>query len=76
MPPRKATTDGNDPPRRSGRITSQPVAEAKPNPKAEVTKKRTAVEEAKEGSSAKKVLKPFFFWWRAYTNIIIFFLLG
>jgi len=58
MPPRKATaTDDNDPPRRSGRIASQPVAETKPKPKAKVTKKRTAVEDAKddeEGSSAKK----------------------
>jgi hypothetical protein len=63
MPPRKAAaTDDNttaDPPRRSGRIASQPVAEANPKPKAKATKKRTAGDEAKdgEGSTAKKVLE-------------------
>jgi len=58
MPPRKAAaTDDNttaDPPRRSGRIASQPVPEAISKPK--VTKKRTAGDEAKdgEGATAKK----------------------
>jgi hypothetical protein len=67
MPPRKAAaTDDNaatNPPRRSGRIASQPVVEANPKPKAKVTKKRTAGDEAKdgEGSTAKKVLNVFFF---------------
>ena len=67
MPPRKAAaTDDNttaDPPRRSGRIASQPVPEASSKPKAKVTKKRTAGDEAKdgEGSTAKKVLNFFFF---------------
>lgn len=66
MAPRKApATDDNttaDPPRRSGRIASQPVAEANPKPKARATKKRTAGDEAKdgEGSTAKKVLNFFF----------------
>ena len=68
MPPKKAaTTDTNDPPRRSGRIASQPVI-AEPPGKTKAPKKRTAVDgEAKdgeEGSSAKKVLiffSPFFF---------------
>jgi len=62
MPPRKAAaTDDNaaaDPPRRSGRIASQPVtvAETNPKPKAKATKKRTAGDEAKdgEGSTTKK----------------------
>jgi len=63
MPPRKAAaaTDDNataDPPRRSGRIASQPVTatEANPKPKAKATKKRTAGDEAKdgEGSTTKK----------------------
>jgi len=66
MPPKKAAaTDDNtaaDPPRRSGRIASQPVVEAIPKskPKAKATKKRTG-DEAKdgedkdgEGSTAKK----------------------
>jgi hypothetical protein len=67
MPPRKAAaTDDNttaDPPRRSGRIASQPVPEAISKPKAKVTKKRTAGDEAKdgEGATAKKVLKFFLF---------------
>jgi len=61
MPPRKpsaATTDDNttDPPRRSNRIASQPVAEAKPKPAAKVTKKRTA-DEAKEGEEASSGTK-------------------
>jgi hypothetical protein len=66
MPPRKAAaTDDNttaDPPRRSGRIASQPVPEANIKPKAKVTKKRTAGDEAKDGeaSTAKKVLNFFF----------------
>jgi hypothetical protein len=64
MPPRKAAAaDDTDPPRRSGRIASQPVTETKPKAKAKVTKKRAAVDEAKDsegGSSAKKVLKLFF----------------
>ena len=70
MPPRKAAaaTDDNataDPPRRSGRIASQPVTvtEANPKPKAKATKKRTAGDEAKdgEGSTTKKVPQLFFF---------------
>ena len=66
MPPRKPTAadDKVDPPRRSGRIASQPVAdsEANPKPKAKVTKKRTAGEaKDDEGSSSKKVLNFFFF---------------
>jgi len=63
MPPKRAAaTDDNaaaaDPPRRSGRIASQPVtvAETNPKPKAKATKKRTAGGEAKdgEGSTTKK----------------------
>ena len=66
MPPRKTATDDNptEPPRRSGRIASLPVTEAKPKPAAKVTKKRIAADEAKEGvegSSAKKVFSFFFF---------------
>ena len=67
MPPRKAAaaTDDNataDPPRRSGRIASQPVTE-NPKPKPKATKKRTAGDEAKdgEGSTTKKVPQLFFF---------------
>jgi len=53
MPPRKATaTDDNDPPRRSGRIASQPVAEANPKP-TKVTKKRTAGDDGKAAKKAK-----------------------
>ena len=57
MPPRKAaTTDDNatGPPRRSGRIASQPVTDVKPKPPAKATKKRTADKEG-EASTAKKV---------------------
>ena len=75
MPPKKAAAaDAADPPRRSGRIASQPVVEAIPKPKAKkVTKKRTAGDELEvedgEGSTAKKVLNFFFFlpfFWAGY----------
>jgi len=59
MPAKKpATTDDNTagPPRRSGRIASQPTTEAKPKPTAKVTKKRTA-DEAKEGEDASNAKK-------------------
>jgi peroxiredoxin Q/BCP len=85
MPPRKAAAaaaDDNataDPPRRSGRIASQPVtaAEANPKPKAKATKKRTAGDEAKdgEGSTTKKVLNFSFFFRSFFLRISILILL-
>ncbi|KAF8804911.1 AhpC-TSA-domain-containing protein [Phlegmacium glaucopus] len=62
MPPKKtAATDDNttDPPRRSGRIASQPVTEAKPKPKpaAKVTKKRTAAEAKEDEAEAPNTKK-------------------
>lgn len=78
MPPKKAAaTDDNaatDPPRRSGRIASQPVAEVKEKPKPKVTKKRAAGDGAKdgEGSTAKKVLNFFSSFFFVGVYILIF----
>ena len=71
MPPRKTAVDkaAVDPPRRSGRIASQPVtAAAEEKPKDKATKKRTAGGEAKdgEGSTTKKVLSKLFFFFQFY----------